>query len=145
MKKIIVVLSVLFVLVGCSGKKENSIEMKNIKDFYSEEYLSTYYDHKDELPVKMSYQESSMMYEDITDKELIEKVYNALFGIEIGEKTNLDITDAERNYWFTYADGTSIYFMMINADKDMMIYNPVEKCNYEIVDDNGLFKISIGE
>ncbi len=119
--------------------------MKNIKDFYSEEYLSTYYDHKDELPVKMSYQESSMMYEDITDKELIEKVYNALFGIEIGEKTNLDITDAERNYWFTYADGTSIYFMMINADKDMMIYNPVEKCNYEIVDDNGLFKISIGE
>ena len=145
MKRMLVAFSVLFILVGCSGKKEIDIEMKDLKDFYGEEYLKVYYDHQNELPVKMDYQESYMMYENIDDKELIKKVYEALLGIKIGDKTNIDITDAERNYWFTYEDGSSIGFMMTKADKDMLIYNVKEKCNYEIMDDNGLFKIKIGE
>ncbi len=145
MKRMLAAFCILFILAGCSGKKETNIEMKDLKDFYGEEYLKVYYDHQNELPVKMDYQESYMMYENIDDKELIKKVYETLLGIKIGDKTNINITDAERNYWFTYEDGSSIGFMMTKADKDMLIYNVNEKCNYEIMDDNGLFKIKIGE
>ena len=81
--------------------------------------------------------------EDITDTELIKKVYTALMGIQIGEETDKSITDAERNYWFTYADGTEIGFLLIKADKDMMIYGPDGQQLYVITDDNGLFGISI--
>ena len=145
MKKISII---LFLILLCSCTTPNSVDdvdTKSIENFYSKEYLEQYYNHKDELPVKLDYRESYMMYENIDDQKLIKKVYNALIGIKIGKKTNIDICDADRIYWFTYQDGSEISFSLIKADEDILIYNPKEKCNYVIEDDNGLFDIAIGK
>lgn len=143
MKKIITFV-IAFLLCACSSTKPiSNIKSTSIEDFYGKEYLKVYLDHKGEYPIKLDYQESYMMYENIDNKDLIQDVFNAMLGIKVGKKTDIDITDAERNYWFTYKDGTTICFMLIKADKDMLIYNPQDKCNYLIDDDNGLFNISI--
>ena len=145
MKKIIVFLF-LILICGCAVPTNDvSVDTTSIEDFYSKEYLEEYYNHKNELPVKLDYQESYMLYENIDNQEIIKEVYNALIGIKIGAKTNIDINDAERNYWFTYSDGSEIGFMLIKADKDMLIYNPKDKYNYVIEDDNGLFSIDISD
>ena len=172
MKKVLILIGILVLLCGCSRKNqteadaETTIETitetiddtieaestaaetaaasaKDLKSFYGEKLQNILDTHENEIPVRMDYQESYNVVEDITDTELIKKVYTALMGIQIGEETDKSITDAERNYWFTYADGTEIGFPLIKADKDMMIYGPDGQQLYVITDDNGLFGISI--
>ena len=163
MKKVLILIGILVLLCGCSRKNqteadaETTIETitetieaetaaaaaKDLKSLYGEKLQNILDTHENEVPVKMGYQESYYVAEDITDTELIKKVYTALMGIQIGEETDKSITDAERNYWFTYADGTEIGFLLIKADKDMMIYGPDGQQLYVITDDNGLFGISI--
>lgn len=140
MKKMLLLLSTLL-LCACSN---NAVSL-SITDFYGEELQKVIDEHEGQLPVKLTYQESMMMYEDIEDKELIKKFYDALLGLKVGEQSNIDVTDSERNYWFTFEDGTTIFFMMYKADDIELIYNPKDKCNYNISDDNGLFNIRVEE
>lgn len=127
-------------LNGCTSSKTITVQ-----EFYGEDFLEVCSKHKDEIPVKMSYRESYKVYDDITDQELIKKVFDTIMSIKVGEKSNISIEDADRNYYFEYADGSKIGFMMIKADNDELIYSFSDKCNYVIEDDNGLFNIKIGE
>lgn len=127
-------------LNGCTNSTTVSTQ-----DFYGEDFLEVYSKHKDEIPVKMSYRESYKVYDDIKDQELIKKVLDTIMNIKIGGISNISIEDADRNYYFEYADGSTIGFMMVYTGSDKLIYNYSDKCNYVIEDDNGLFNIKIGE
>ena len=83
--------------------------------------------------------EGGYIYYKTEDKELIEKVINALNNIQIGEKVDVMFSDDGRYYIIEYYDGTTLtYYFQSN-------YYNKDNVNYKTYNYDELRKIKIPE
>ena len=83
--------------------------------------------------------EGGYIYYKTEDKELIEKVINALNNIQIGEKVDVMFSDNGRYYIIEYNDGTTLTYYFQNN------YYNKDNVNYKTYNYDELRKIKIPE
>lgn len=81
--------------------------------------------------------EGGYVYYKTEDKELIEKVINALDNIKIEEKTDISFSDNGKTYILEFADGTTQEYNFQGS------YYCKDKINYKISNYKELNKIEI--
>ena len=136
MKKNILCISILVVILICvclilkyNSKKTNNKNIENIPSNVSEV-----------LSIEMKEEtEGGYIYYKTEERELIEKIVNALNKIEIKGKTNIAFSDNTKTYTLKISDGTMLTYCFQNN------YYNKDNVNYEIYNYQELMKIKIPE
>ncbi len=125
---LIILVLIAVILVGYPNKSQQNNDSKKIKIQNSEEVISVRVREETE---------GGYVYYKTGDKELIEKVINALDNIKIEEKTDISFSDNGKTYILEFADGTTQEYNFQGS------YYCKDKINYKISNYNELNKIEI--
>ena len=125
---LIILVLIAVILVGYPNKSKQNNDSKKIKVQNSENVISVRV--KEET-------EGGYVYYKAEDKELIEKVINALDNIKIEEKTDISFSDNGKTYILELSDGTTQEYYFQGS------YYCKDKINYKISNYKELNKIEI--
>ncbi len=112
MKKVLVLFLVIFILAGCNEKKEIVPKEDNKPKEY--QYLLEFEDYKDikleniKSIQKIRYTVAGDNRVEVTEKDEIEKFYNSLINLKIGEETDMACEDNTTVYKINLIDGKSV-------------------------------------
>ena len=123
---LIILVLIAVILVGYLNKSKQNNDSKKIKVQNSEEVISVRVREETE---------GGYVYYKTEDKELIEKVINALDNIKIEEKTDISFSDNGKTYILELADGTTQEYNFQGS------YYCKDKINYKISNYKELNKI----
>lgn len=125
---LIILVLIAVILLGYLNKSKQNNDSKKIKMQNSEEVISVRVREETE---------GGYVYYKTEDKELIEKVINALDNIKIEEKTDISFSDNGKTYILELADGTTQEYNFQGS------YYCKDKINYKISNYKELNKIEI--
>lgn len=125
---LIILVLIVVILAGYLNKNKQNNNSKKIEVQNSEDVIS----------VKVREEtEGGYVYYKTEDKELIEKVINALNNIKIEEKTDISFSDNGKTYILELSDGTTQEYYFQGS------YYCKDKINYKISNYKELNKIEI--